>query len=275
MPSAAFTTALRWTIVAVAILFALMLLMRAADPQNSKWEDLAQGAAGAVTVVALFIAAGIYFLERKDRVKIQFEVSSTRSLLPVGNEGASRPNPRHRTVLVGIRVLITNNSARRLEVNCISLGLFQPVGTGSVARSWASLEEMRLEPIAVPIPYDREDGNPRHALALGQVRQCLRQDQARHNARPLFMWRPLTLEPSEADDRYFEYPVGCQYPFVRVLVKIRMNADDDDVYETKAIIPVDDICEARGSGMVRSISTEGASQVGGVEAATQPLAAAP
>ena len=270
--SAAITAALRWGI-AGTLLVACFFAVAAYRNSSAKWEDVAQGAAGAVTIVALFIAAGVYFLERKDRVRLQFDVSATRVFFP-DVRGASRVNSGTGDVLLGIRVLVTNNSARRVELNCISLGVFGSAAAQTIGRSADTPEEMHLDSIIRSIPYERDDGNPRHAEDMKKLQECLADELRRRNPRPLFMWRPLRLEPSDADDLYFELPINCRYRFVRVLVKLRLNPGDRDVYETKAIVPLAEVCEGRASGMARSVTPDTSSEAGAAESTENPGPAA-
>jgi len=215
---------------------------------GANWPDFsafAQGFAAIVTVVALFIAAGIYFVERKDKPRIEFDVTAARALIPA--RGA-----RPATVLLGIRILVKNNGNRQVELECMSLDMYLPNAGAPLVRNAGAPEEMALAQIRRPIPL------PPRANQL-----CLRGEERRlgfppGSVRPLYMWPMLTLEPNEADDGYFEVPVSCAYPFVRVLVKLRLRPGDALSWETKAIIPLREICEGRAQGMAESV-TEGPS----------------
>lgn len=208
-----------------------------------KWQgfgDTAQGLAGISAIVAFIVAASIYFLERKDKPRIEFEVTATRALIPAQPPGRA-------SVLVGIRVLVKNNGNRQVVLQCVTLDMFRPVVGTTLARNPGAPEEMMLEPIPERIAYPRTFD-----------RDCLRQEEARkglrrNSVRPLFALSPLTLEPSEPDDGYLEVPVSCDYPFVRVLVKIRIRPDDELGYETKAIIPLREVCEGNAAGTVNPV----------------------
>jgi hypothetical protein len=227
---------------------------------KSRWSgfgDVAQGLAAISAIVAFIVAADIYFLERKDKPRIEFDVTATRSLVMPPHGRAS--------VLLGIRVLVTNNGNRQVELKCVTLDIFRPTLGQSLARNPGAPEEMMLETVPGRIPYPRRfDTN------------CLRQEELRkhlpHNSvRPLYAWSPLTLEPGEPDDGYFEIPVSCDYPFVRVLVKIRLSPGDELGYETKAIIPLREICEGHAEGIEKSVIAERQS---GPESQAQPQVAA-
>lgn len=206
--------------------------------------EFAQGLGAAVTIFALFIAAGLYLVERKDKAKLRLDVSAARALIPTRGAGPAR-------VLLGIRVLITNNSDRQIVMRCAAVDVLQPSRQAALARAGAS-EDMQLDPISPPIGYRNPDDSA-----------CLYADARRRSrshpvpVRPLFMWDTLLLEPNEADDLYLEVPVGCDSPFVRVLVKLRINPDDRYGYETKAIIPLDEICARRASGMAETVIARG------------------
>ena len=230
-----------------------------AKRRGANWpgfSEFAQGYAAIVTVVALFVAAGFYFVERKDKPSIEFNISTARALIP----GRGRAPAE---VLLGIQILVKNNSSRQVVMSCLALDLYQPPSGETLTRNPGAPEEMGLDQI------------PRVATYSARVLPaCIRREERRAangvTIRPLYMWPPLTLEPNEADDGYFEVPVSCNQPFVRVLVKLRLQPDDELSYETKAIIPLREICEGAGGGMPASV-TEPAPTA----AAVAPTAAGP
>jgi hypothetical protein len=269
-PAATASVMLRWFFAAAVMTGVLLWAGMVLDPRNQGLSSVAQGIAGVATVVALFIAVGVYFLERKDKPSITFSVDAARALLapPGSAQGGARRN-----VLLGIRVLLTNNGARRVEMKCIALALFRPARADRVARNPGSPEEMELEPIVEQIPYDRPNGlGGAHDRDVAQIDACIDRDLARVRGRtgdpdiprgavrPLFMWSPLRLEPRDVDDRYFEIQASCADPFVRVLVKMRVDPGSE-VYETKAIIPLAEICSGAESGVATPVAS-------GVEPAT-------
>ncbi len=231
----------------IAIIAALTLLVMCASGPVFKraqgFGDTAQGLAAISAIVAFGVAAHIYFLERKDRPRIEFDITATRAVLA---QRSGRPS-----VLVGIRVLVTNNGNRQIELKCVTLDMFRPRIGAALTRNPGAAEEMMLEPFPDQIPFPRRFDT-----------QCLRSEEdrkrlPRNSVRPLYAWAPLTLEPSEPDDGYFEMPVSCEYPFIRVLVKIRMTPDAQLGYETKAIIPLREICEGHAEGMATSVTAKG------------------
>jgi hypothetical protein len=268
-PAATASVMLRWFFAAAfmtgVLLWAGMLL----DPRNQGLSSVAQGIAGVATVVALFIAVGVYFLERKDKPSITFTVDAARALL---SRPAAGQGPARRSVLVGIRILLTNNGARRVEMKCIALALFRPARADRVERNSGAPEEMQLEPIVEPIAYDRPNGRGgAHDRDVAQINECIETDLnrvrrrtgdpgiTRSAVRPLFMWSPLRLEPRDVDDRYFEIQADCGDPFLRVLVKMRVDPDSE-VYETKAIIPLAEICSGAESGVEAAVASGGEPQ---------------
>lgn len=257
-PDATASVMLRWFFAAAFMTAVLLWAGMALDPKNQGLSSVAQGIAGVATVMALFIAVGVYFLERKDKPSITFTVDAARALL--SRPGGTRGGPG-RNVLLGIRVLVTNNGARRVEMKCIALALFRPARPDRVARNPGAPEEMLLEPLVTRIPYDRPNGlGGAHDRDVAQIDACIDRDLARIRGRtgdqniprsavrPLFMWSPLRLEPHDVDDRYFEIQGSCADPFVRVLVKMRVDPESE-VYETKAIIPLAEICSGAESGV--------------------------
>ncbi|HYJ53724.1 MAG TPA: hypothetical protein VEW04_11190 [Allosphingosinicella sp.] len=257
---------LRWFFAAAIMTGVLLWAGMALDPRNQGLSSVAQGIAGVATVVALFIAVGVYFLERKDKPSITFTVDAARALL--SQPGAARSGAR-RNVLLGIRVLLTNNGARQVEMKCIALALFRPGRADRVTRNPGAPEEMRLEPVAEPIPYDRPNGRGgAHDRDVAQINACIdkdldrirrrsgNRDLPRESVRPLFMWSPLRLEPRDVDDRYFEIQASCADPFLRVMVKMRVDPESE-VYETKAIIPLAEICSGAESGVATPMASGG------------------
>lgn len=244
--------------------------------------EIAQGVAAIVTIVAFVVAARIYFLERRDKAGIVFDIVATRALLPNPSMGSARERPSRNSVLLGIRLLVTNRSSRQIEMKCIALALFRPtrpdplvrpIRVRPLVRNGSTKEEMQLDRIVETISYDgftgRRDAHGRLSeadLEALQMRECLGADLFRiwqrrpeilpADARPLFMWGPLRLEPNEIDDRYFEIEIGCEVPFVRVLAKMRIDPFDRDVYEVKAIIPLREICEGHAEGSAKSITSD-------------------
>lgn len=255
-PAATASVMLRWFFAAAIMTGVLLWAGMVLDPRHQGLSSVAQGIAGVATVVALFIAVGVYFLERKDKPSITFTVDAARALL-------SQPDARgaRRNVLLGIRVLLTNNGARQVEMKCIALALFRPGRADRVTRNAGAPEEMQLEPVVEQIPYDRPNGRGgAHDRDVAQINACIDRDLTRirgrtgdpniprEAVRPLFMWSPLRLEPRDVDDRYFEIQANCADPFLRVMVKMRVDPDTE-VYETKAIIPLAEICSGVESGV--------------------------
>jgi hypothetical protein len=266
-----------WMLAGIVIGGGLLWAGAKLDPEGQRLSNVAQGVAGLVTIVALFIAAGFYFLERKDKPSIVFNVDAARAFIGEPGVGGRPGGPGH--VLLGIRLLVTNNGARRVTLKCIALSVFHPLRPGRFVRSGAN-EDMQLAPLTEHIAYDVPNGRPPHDFDVDQINHCLDQDLARARARrsptttraqvrPLFMWSPLTLEPNDVDDRYFEIDVDCREPFVRVLVKMRIEPDDANGYETKAIIPLAEICLGHASGMAAPVVPPG--PLGPAPAAPGPL----
>ena len=263
-PDSTASVMLRWFFAAAFMTGILVWAGVVIDPRHQGLSTVAQGIAGVATVVALFIAVGVYFLERKDKPSITFSVDAARALLaqPSGARGGGGRN-----VLLGIRVLLTNNGNRRVEMKCIALALFRPVRSERVERNAGAPEEMMLEPVVEYIAYDRPNGRGgAHDRDVAQINACIDRDLKRIRdrtgnqglpraaVRPLFMWSPLRLEPRDVDDRYFEIQASCRDPFVRVMVKMRVDPDTE-VYETKAIIPLAEICSGAESGVATPMAS--------------------
>ncbi|HVQ06987.1 MAG TPA: hypothetical protein VMS43_00990 [Allosphingosinicella sp.] len=204
-------------------------------PESSSLGDSVQIFSAVFTIIAVFIAAGIYFLERRDRNRLSFGLEVT-AIRPSTASGGRQDN-----VLLAIRIPVENKGERQVTINCIAVDVMYPEPSArGLVRSVITREEMQLKRIEERIPFETNDN----------IEPCIqgtvdRTKWTRDRVRPLYMWRPLTLEPSEADDRHLEVLVSCAHPFVRVLLKIRINPRDPRVYETKTIVPLTEICGGR------------------------------
>ena len=199
---------------------------------STKWEatkTVAQGIVPLITIVAVCIGAGLYFLERKDRLRISFSVETSVVRLTPGTRPA-------RQVLLTIRIPIENKGERQVVIRCMSVDVLHPAVDLATRRNDFATEELAMESIREPINYRSVDSA-----------RCLEGEEAllhrpAGSIQPLFMWDALQLEPNDMDDRYLEIPVSCDYPFVRVLVKIRISPGDVMSNETKTIVPLADTC---------------------------------
>src|SRR5204862_4036059 len=140
-PDATASVMLRWFFAAAFMTAVLLWAGMALDPKNQGLSSVAQGIAGVATVMALFIAVGVYFLERKDKPSITFTVDAARALL--SRPGGARAGPG-RNVLLGIRERVTHNRARRGAVTRTARALFPSARPGRVARTPRAAEERLL-----------------------------------------------------------------------------------------------------------------------------------
>lgn len=200
-----------------------------------------------VTLVALCIAAGFYFLERRDKFKYGFRVESG-VVRTTSEEGA--PDE----VLVTVRISIENKGARQINFRCMSVDILHPPDRGGLQRGLQRNrrpgEEMQLDQLQPAIAYLTDYSG----ACMDWERRRAIHDNRPPPGRPLFIWRAFKLEPDGVEDHYFEAPVSCRYAFVRVLVKIRINPEDGNVSETKTIVPLADICRDRRDSS-RGVST--------------------
>jgi len=233
------SVAVRWGLAALALALLIILVWRAFG--NSPSAEVAQGVGGIATVIALAVAASIYFLERKDRPRIEFDLTASRALVPA--EGA-----QPRRVLLGVRILVRNSGTRQVDIRCMAIDLFLPEPDSALDRNPGAPEEVLLNRLSQRLDSPKADSRcERTRNPQGQV------------IGPLYNWPPLRLEPAEADDLYFEFPVDCQFAYVRVLVKMRLRPSEPWAYETKAIIPLREICHEDQSGMAAPVAQSGAS----------------
>lgn len=230
-PASTGSIAAQWVLLALASTALALWLWIELKPKDSDLGSHVQTFSAVFTIIAVFIAAGIYFLEGRDKVRIAFSLETSVVRLPGSGE--------QKQVLLAIRVPIENKGQRPVSIQCIGIDVQRPATEeGDLQRSRTDREEMQLQRIAIePIAYE----TPRSTDCIN--RMVRRHHRSREIVRPLFMWPMLTLSPAEVDDVHFEVPVSCTLPFVRVLLKIRVNPDDAKGYETKTIVPLHDICQ--------------------------------
>ncbi|OYY89480.1 MAG: hypothetical protein B7Y45_11500 [Sphingomonas sp. 28-66-16] len=234
---------------------------------STSWHDagsasaVVQGVAAMVTMCAVFVAGGIYFYQRQDRLRYAFSVET--KVVDVGDTTPSQQ------VLLMVRVPIENKGARQLTLNCASLGLYglRRNHVGALSRNDKFSEDLEMEPL---VPTVRQS----------EQRRCLTAEESyRHwrpgSIHPFFMWTRMVLEPGESDDNYFETLVPCNYSLLRVLVKMRPDfAYLHNNTETKVIVPLADVCngkaEARSTEVDSSLHSD---SDGGPGARSGPSAA--
>jgi len=244
-PTSTSSIAAQWLLLALASIAVALWLWVELKPAASDLGDHIQAFSAMFTVVAIFIAAGLYFLEGRDKVRLSFALQTS----------VIQPTLADRTdqVLLTVRVPVENQGERPVAIRCIAIDIQNPdpenPGLRRSTMSYA-LEEMQLvRNEAPPIAYD-------NAISEACIRESL--DRLRRRGlpadrttiRPVFMWRTLRLKPGESDDLHFEIPISCAHPFVRILVKLRINPADDDGYETKTIVPLSDTCA--GTAVMRA-----------------------
>jgi hypothetical protein len=181
------------------------------------------------TAFAIVVAAVVYFLERRDQTKLVTSLDIHVVRPTSGDEPV-------KYVLLAVRAPVENKGNRIVQIECMGIDVLVPAPGDQLQRSSSYLEEMQLQQLGEQIAYDTKT-----------TRQCVQAaEQRRHAApgsmRPLFMWPVLKLEPSEQDDQYFEIPVSCKYPFVRVIWKMRVKPQDIFSIETKATVSLWDAC---------------------------------
>ena len=202
---------------------------------NASTADVAQGAAALATIVAFVVAARIYFLESEDMVRLSVGLQANAVPMSIGPEVRT-------SVLLVVRVPIENRGSIPAHIHCTSIDVQHPaIGTRNrLNQNWErnadALEEVELSSIGTAIQHEAERGQ-----------DCL-QGESRYfdrPIRPLFMWNSLTLQPGDQRDRYFEIPVACGVPFVRVIVKVRVTPGNEDNHEVKTIVPLIRICSGQ------------------------------
>ncbi len=236
-PASTSSIAAQWLLLALASIAVALWLWVELKPAGTDLGDHVQAFSAMFTIVAVFIAAGLYFLEGRDKVRLSFalETSVIRPTLAATTD----------QVLLTVRVPVENQGERRVSIRCIAIDIQNPDPERPGLRrseNLYALEEMQLvRNEATPIPYDNPISEACIRASMNRL-QRRRQPADRATIRPVFMWRTLSLKPGESDDLHFEIPISCAHPFVRILVKLRINEDDRDGYETKTIVPLSDTC---------------------------------
>lgn len=236
-PASTSSIVAQWFLLALLSIAVALWLWVELKPAGLDLGDHLQAFSAIFTVVAIFIAAGLYILEGRDKVRLSFALETS----------VVRPTMADTTdqVLLAVRLPVQNQGERRVLIQCIAIDVQNPNPADPELRRSThrfALEEMELvrneaERIAYDTPIT--DACIRAGMTRLQ-RRGLPADPA--TLRPVFMWRPMTLKPGESDDLHFEIPIRCTHPFVRILVKLRINADDAEGYETKTIVPLGDTC---------------------------------
>ena len=234
-PTSTSSIAAQWLLLALTSIAVALWLWIELKPAESDLGGHIQAFSAIFTIVAIFIAAGICSLEGRDKVRLSFslETSVIRATKAVPPD----------EVLLMIRVPVQNQGERNVVIQCLGIDVLRPdPANPGLQRSSDWLEEMQLvRTNSRRIAYDSRITNTCVSEAMGRVHgQGKAPDPA--SIRPLFMWRPMILRPGETDDVHFEIPISCVNPFVRVLVKMRVNPNDLKGYETKTIVPLTDIC---------------------------------
>lgn len=222
------------SVVALCMLLAAALILAASAVSSragQQWKRIAattKDLVPIVTIVAIAIAAGFFFLERRDRFRLSFNVET--SVVGLGDE----EELGKQKALLTVRAPVENRSSRQLEIDCMSIDVLQPEQVTLARR--VGQPEMALERI-------------RENIAYADPNNCFPE----RGDRPLFLWEPLVLEPNDAGDRYFEVTLDCDKPIARVEVKLRVNPRDSRGYESRAVVPLASACtQAGGTTSIRS-----------------------
>ena len=257
--SSAWAAAFWFALLALVVIGAAWLAYRRFFPAPRDVTDFAQGFAAIVTVVAIFIASGIYFLERRDRPRLTPTLNINAIRLPTAERAPAQ-------VLLAVRLGIRNEGERRVVIGCSSMALEGVKQGQEVRRASPDDEELAFHPIAEPVNY-------RPGQSCNTAEDDRRQ-WPRGTVKPLYRWQlPLALEPDETADRYFEIPVGCDLALLRVLAKFRINPEDRLGYEIKDTISITKVCAGDrdvATGLADSLAADSKSDA--VPAAAAPAA---
>lgn len=241
---------LLWMLGALLTLALVAALLWGLGIAHDLFGDFGQGAAGLLSVIALFVAAGIYFFERGNKPKVVL-------LAPVGTviplEASSAEGEE--AVLLHLAMTVENRSANALLVQCAALDLIAVNVSGERnSRYYEDLPGVSLldPPSGKPLfdncvtkfeaprrTRERQflDRQARRAETINPMRLS---EEARTGAR----FTDFSMEPGEVVTKTWDQRVSCNVQAVQVIFKVP-KPDDVVEYESKSLIPIAAACRAR------------------------------
>ena len=217
----------------------------------STFHDVAQGIFAISGIVALVVAAGLYFTERRNMPRM---VIAPSAIVLGAAGGRQRPSVQSNEVLVQFTARIENRSTRGDWFRCAALDVIGLEGDESRANPFP--DDMQGESLLPASPQDDLWANCVNRFeverrALGRMR--IEEDQRWVNS-PALTDSPLTgaryrdffMEPGEVVTKTWEQRVPCRFRAVRIIFKLPKPGQNSWLeYETKLLVPIADVCRGR------------------------------
>lgn len=244
---------LLWMLAALVLLALVAASLWGLGIAPDLFGNFGQGAAGVLSVIALFLAVGIYFFERGNKPKVVLQ-PPTGSVIPL--EGSAGKD-EEQAVLLHLAMTVENRSSNMLLVQCAALDIIAVDVSG--ARNNRYYEDLPgvslLNPPAGKPLFDncvtkfeaprrtreREFLN-RQGLRAETINPMRLSDEARTGAR----FTDFSMEPGEVVTKTWDQRVSCKVQAVQVIFKVP-KPDDVVDYEAKSLIPVAVACRAGAS----------------------------
>jgi hypothetical protein len=216
--------------------------------------DFGQGAAGLLSVIALFVAAGIYFFERGNKPKVVLQ-PPVGSVIPLEGSAAKGENG---AVLLHLAMTVENRSSNALLVQCAALDVIAVDVSG--ARNSRYYEDLPgaslLNPPAGKPLFDNcvskfeaprrereRDFVDRQVVEAETINPMRLSEEAQTGAR----FTDFSMEPGEVVTKTWDQRISCDVQAVQVIFKVPKPGDVVD-YEAKSLIPIAAACTGSGPG---------------------------
>lgn len=199
--------------------------------KHEGFTNLFQGFAAIATVIALVVAAILYFEERKDRAKLGLEIRTLA--LPVkGKDG-------RRAILFQISAKTSNFGFRTVTAECLNL---------DVAGLPVSLKE---------VPYTRPEFHLVSLIPADTANERWKRCAVTQGPdRTGFYWGPSVLDPGSSDTSYYELEIPCTFRAIRTIIKVRRPDESSTAYDYKLLSPISDVCAGKRSYMIAGTGSE-------------------
>jgi hypothetical protein len=243
-----------WMLAALLVLALVGAVLWGLGIAHDLFGDFGQGAAGLLSVIALFVAAGIYFFERGNKPKVVLQ-PPMGTVTPIED---SAPGNSGDAALLHLAMTIENRSSNALRVQCAALDIIAVDVSGARnSRYYEDLPGVSLlnPPAGKPLfdncvtkfeapRRERErESVDRQAREAGTINPMRVSDEARTGAR----FTDFSMEPGEVVTKTWDQRISCDVQAVQVIFKVP-KPDEVVDYEAKNLIPIAAACRPRGAG---------------------------
>jgi hypothetical protein len=251
-------------IILIATLAAIYAAIRGFRKDSvNEFGEYGNGILGISTMVAFVVAAWLYYLEGRDRPKVNVTASGT--VIGIAPRGRG-PNQPVQEVLIQIAINIDNRGERGQRFNCAALDIIALEGTeervGTFPDDLAGNSLLEINALAPADPVWTNctgNGGFEQKRAKREREEQGRRQGASDVVNPSIVtgtpasgarYRDFYMEPGERTTRTWEQRVSCRYNAVRVIFKLPKPGETSD-YEAKLLIPIADVC--RGEQLVATV----------------------